>query len=149
MEAKEIIEVMLAHEQLSPTEFANKASIRKSQISEYRSGKVKKISRRVAEMIVAAFPHYNLSWLLSGEGSMLSSATAPVPEASASGVFGVDDYASGLLVDPPAPYPSSLQERYAALEAKYAALEATLAKKEAQIDTLLSLLNELKQKQNN
>lgn len=38
------------------------------------SGKTKNITKKMADKIQAAFPSYSLSWLMSGEGEMLSSS---------------------------------------------------------------------------
>ncbi|MCQ2232636.1 MAG: hypothetical protein MJZ30_12390 [Paludibacteraceae bacterium] len=131
MEAKEIIEAMLEHEQLSPAEFARKVGMRAQQISEYKSGKVKKISNKVAMSINNTFPHYNLSWLLTGEGSMLKKKYEIEEE---DGLFGGNEYIE-------------LRKENEALQKRLDELQVLLAKKEAQLDSLFTLLNELKQKQ--
>lgn len=132
MEAKEIIEAMLEHEQLSPAEFARKVGMRAQQISEYKSGKVKKISNKVAMSINNTFPHYNLSWLLTGEGSMLKSKKYEIEDEEV--LIGGSEYIE-------------LRKENEALQKRLDELQVLLAKKEAQLDSLFTLLNELKQKQ--
>lgn len=70
MNTKDIVNFILSQEAISPSAFAKAIGITPTQIYDLQSGKIKKISGGVAQRIVAKFPRYNLSWLLTGEGEM-------------------------------------------------------------------------------
>ncbi len=71
MTTTEIISRILEHEGLQAATFAKKCGLVATQVYDLSSGKIKKISSGVANKIVAAFPHYNLEWLLTGAEPML------------------------------------------------------------------------------
>lgn len=72
MNTKDIVKLILSQESTSPSAFAKAIGITPTQIYDLQSGKIKKISGGIAQRIVAKFPQYNLSWLLTGEGEMLA-----------------------------------------------------------------------------
>lgn len=72
MNTKDIVNLILSQESTSPSAFAKAIGVTPTQIYDLQSGKIKKISGGIAQRIVAKFPQYNLSWLLTGEGEMLA-----------------------------------------------------------------------------
>lgn len=80
MVGSEVIFAILANEDLKPGTFAKMIGVTTTQIYDLQSGKVKKISEKVAEKILDVFPQYSRAWLITGEGSMLTEDTI-VPES--------------------------------------------------------------------
>lgn len=80
MVGSEVIFAILANEDLKPGTFAKMIGVTTTQIYDLQSGKVKKISEKVAEKILDVFPQYSKAWLITGEGSMLTEDTI-VPES--------------------------------------------------------------------
>ena len=72
----ERIRELLNVRQLSPTQFADIIGIGRPVVSHILSGR-NKASLEVVQKIIAAFPDLALPWLLTGDGSMLASTTAP------------------------------------------------------------------------
>lgn len=71
MNASEIILKIIEEEGINPNILASKMGIVRAQpIYDIVNGKVKKISENYAHKILAAYPHYNLVWLLTGCGEM-------------------------------------------------------------------------------
>lgn len=80
MVGSEVIFAILANEDLKPGTFAKMIGVTTTQIYDLQSGKVKRISEKVAEKILDIFPQYSKTWLITGEGSMLTEDTI-VPES--------------------------------------------------------------------
>lgn len=80
MVGSEVIFAILANEDLKPGTFAKMIGVTTTQIYDLQSGKVKRISEKVAEKILDVFPQYSKTWLITGEGSMLSEDSI-VPES--------------------------------------------------------------------
>lgn len=80
MVGSEVIFAILANEDLKPGTFAKMIGVTTTQIYDLQSGKVKRISEKVAEKILDVFPQYSKTWLITGEGSMLTEDTI-VPES--------------------------------------------------------------------
>lgn len=80
MVGSEVIFAILANEDLKPGTFAKMIGVTTTQIYDLQSGKVKRISEKVAEKILDVFPQYSKTWLITGEVSMLTEDTI-VPES--------------------------------------------------------------------
>lgn len=78
MSTKEIIQTILGREDVSASSFAKIIGITPTQIYDLQSGKIKKISAGIGNKIIAKYPQYNLSYLLTGEGEMLNRRTLEV-----------------------------------------------------------------------
>lgn len=74
MSTKEIICTILEREEISASSFAKSIGITPTQIYDLQSGKIKRISGNISNKIISIYPHYNISWLLTGEGEMLKKA---------------------------------------------------------------------------
>lgn len=73
--SSEIIQKIIENEDTNPNALSIAMGLKKVQpIYDIINGKIKKISSDYANRIMAAFPHYNIEWLLSGEGNMLKSS---------------------------------------------------------------------------
>ncbi|WP_286335314.1 LexA family transcriptional regulator [Bacteroides caecimuris] len=81
MATKDIIAKLLVHENLSASAFAKSIGITPTQIYDLQSGKIKKISANIGSKIVETYPHYRLSWLLTGEGEMLNGNNKSISDA--------------------------------------------------------------------
>ena len=68
-----IVDKILEKYQISGRKFAEKVGMTASQISDYRKGKLKRISPDIADRIIKEYPELSRVWLLTGEGAMLKS----------------------------------------------------------------------------
>lgn len=72
MKPNEILEAILAKEEINYSQLAKAMGLNRTQpLYDIRDGKIKSISKNYVEKILSAFPHYNKIWLLTGEGEML------------------------------------------------------------------------------
>ena len=68
---------ILSHEQMTAATLSSKLGYSSPQLLyNISKGITKGISQSLADRIISAFPHYNRSWLMSGEGEMLKDAPA-------------------------------------------------------------------------
>lgn len=71
-----IINEILKHEKINANTFAERIGLKRTQpIYDLQNGKVKKITPNYANKILNAFPYYDYTWLLTGEGEMLTNTT--------------------------------------------------------------------------
>ena len=73
----EIISSILDREGLKAATFAKSVGVVPTQIYDLQKGKIKKISEEIADKIISVYPHYNIVWLLTGVGDMLTSDVPP------------------------------------------------------------------------
>lgn len=66
-----IINAILSELDMKPGSFAKAIGAHPTQIYDLQSGKTKNISLAMADKIIDAFPRFNKSYLLAGEGEML------------------------------------------------------------------------------
>ena len=72
---------ILAHYQMSATEFATRIKVRTGQaIYDLLSGKTKSISHSMEDKILSCFPEINRTWLLTGEGEMINDSNVQTTE---------------------------------------------------------------------
>ena len=76
MNGEEIIALILKDLGIKAPTFAKEIGDLYSRVQDVQSGKVKKISSDLADKIIHRYPKFDLSWLLSGEGSPYSEAIA-------------------------------------------------------------------------
>jgi phage repressor protein C with HTH and peptisase S24 domain len=82
MNAKEILETILKDEGITYNELSKKMGLKRAQaLYDIRDGKIKHISHEAAEKIISAYPQYNKSWLLTGDGNVINNE--PASEESA------------------------------------------------------------------
>lgn len=87
MKPFDIILQILADTDLNQSVFLEKTGVSSSTFSDIKCGKVKGISQTLAKKIVAAFPQFSMSWLMTGEGDMYASGnSAPVFQNSGDNV---------------------------------------------------------------
>lgn len=71
-----VLNKILDHERLTINILAEKLGMKRAQaLYDINNGKTKNISAKMADKIRSTFPHYNRSWLMSGEGEMLKDTT--------------------------------------------------------------------------
>lgn len=85
MSGSEIIESILNELGLKAPTFASNIEVKYQRIFDIQNGKTKKVSGELAKKIVGRYPQFSLSWILTGEGSMLKST--PKNEAELLEVF--------------------------------------------------------------
>lgn len=69
---KTTVELVAEREHLTLSDFARKISAKPQNMYDIRSGKVRSLSPTLADKILAVFPKYSRSWLITGEGEMLN-----------------------------------------------------------------------------
>ena len=82
MNGKEVINMILANESIKAATFARKIGVTPPQIYDLQKGKIKGISSKIADKIIAAYPRYNKSWLITGIGEMFAPQTEEEGKAS-------------------------------------------------------------------
>lgn len=70
-----ILSSLLQHLGIKSPTLANNVGVDYKRIQNIETGKTKKISVDLAHRIVAKYPSVSLSWLLTGEGDMLTGST--------------------------------------------------------------------------
>jgi plasmid maintenance system antidote protein VapI len=75
MNGKEVINMILANESIKAATFARKIGVTPPQIYDLQKGKIKGISSKIADKIIAIYPKYNKTWLITGMGEMLAQQT--------------------------------------------------------------------------
>ena len=69
---KERIEAIIQHERLTPSQFADSIGVQRSGVSHILSGR-NKPSVDFLNKLLSKYPHISGDWLITGQGSMLSS----------------------------------------------------------------------------
>lgn len=84
MNGKEVINMILANESIKAATFARKIGVTPPQIYDLQKGKIKGISSNIADKIIAIYPKYNKTWLITGMGEMLVQQTEEEKEEKVS-----------------------------------------------------------------
>ena len=66
-----VIQDIADHERMTVAQIASAIDKPASCLYDIQKGKIKGVSEKLASLILEKFPHYNKSWLLTGEGEML------------------------------------------------------------------------------
>ena len=82
MNGKEVINMILANESIKAATFARKIGVTPPQVYDLQKGKIKGISSKIADKIIAIYPRYNKTWLITGMGEMLAQQTEENKKAS-------------------------------------------------------------------
>lgn len=88
MTGKEIINNVLDELDIKAPTLAEQIGVLYQRIFDLQKGKTKKISSQLANAIIKVYPQFQLSWLLTGEGDMLTDAP---PQRYHSNARQVDD----------------------------------------------------------
>ena len=72
MTGEEIINKILDELKIKAPTFAENIGVLYQRIFDIQRGKTKKISSQLANAIVSAYPQFNLTWILTGEGESMS-----------------------------------------------------------------------------
>lgn len=75
MSGEEIINQILEELNMKAPTFAEQIGVLYQRIFDVQRGKTKKISSQLANAIIKAYPQFNITWLLTGEGQMKNSIT--------------------------------------------------------------------------
>lgn len=70
MNKKTTVEIIAKNERLDLKELALMVGLNPQNMYDIKSGKAKSVSKRIADKIIAVFPQYMKSWILTGEGEM-------------------------------------------------------------------------------
>lgn len=68
MSPKQVIEQLLFELNTSTNKLSKAIGISSTNLYDIRSGKIRNVSPDLADKIVAVYPQYNRSWLITGEG---------------------------------------------------------------------------------
>lgn len=74
MTGSEIISLILSDLGIKAPTFAKTIGVQYQRILDIQSGKTKRISPKLVDNIVEAYPKYNKVWLLTGEGEMIKNS---------------------------------------------------------------------------
>ena len=74
MTGQEIINSVLSELDIKAPTLAEKIGVLYQRIFDLQKGKTKKVSSQLANAIIKVYPQFQLSWLLTGEGNMLTDA---------------------------------------------------------------------------
>ncbi len=75
MSGRKVIIKILEVERLNAKRFAEIIEVQPTQVYDLKSGKIKKISESVADKILDKFSKYSKTWLLTGDGEMVSESS--------------------------------------------------------------------------
>lgn len=76
-----IIEKIAYNERITVSALATRLGKPAANLYDIQKGKIKSISRKLADTIISVYPYYNRDWLLYGTGNMYS-GDVPVPAKS-------------------------------------------------------------------
>lgn len=71
----EVIELIAKNEGITISQFANVLKKPAANLYDIQSGKLKGVSEKLADTIIEQYPHYSKTWLMTGEGEMLTCNT--------------------------------------------------------------------------
>lgn len=129
MEASERIGEILKYLKVNAKEFSEKLGYERPQlIYDIQSGKTQNLSSKLVNKIISAFPEFEKSWLLTGEGEMLKGQTAI-------GDHNTQVAGNSNSVNCSGPLDKALDE--------IAAQRRLVAKSQEQIDRLLGIVEKL------
>lgn len=86
MTGKEIINSVLDELDIKAPTLAEQIGVLYQRIFDLQKGKTKRISSQLANAIVKVYPQFRLSWLLTGEGNMLTDTPSQVFHSNARAV---------------------------------------------------------------
>lgn len=73
----QILEAILHFYHINARNFAEKIGTSPTQIYDLRKGKIRKLSPEMTEKILSAYPQISRSFLLTGEGDLFGTQSAP------------------------------------------------------------------------
>lgn len=88
-----VIELIAEKENMTISQLAQTLGKPANSLYDIQKGKIKGISEKLADLLLQKFPYYNKTWLLTGEGDMLSSTSSAQPQPSVKNERVVDDEA--------------------------------------------------------
>ncbi|MDY3356168.1 MAG: hypothetical protein SOW79_08340 [Prevotella sp.] len=113
-----VIELMAQHERMSISQIAQAIGKPATNLYDIQKGKLNGVSEKLADLILSQFPHYNKTWLMTGEGEMLA-PSMQAGDGSVQVAGNASNVNAGKTIDK---------------------LVELLKKKDEQIDRLISLL---------
>lgn len=72
MNGKQVINTILANENIKAATFARRIGITPAQIYDLQKEKIKGVSSNIADKILLIYPNYSKSWIMTGIGEMLA-----------------------------------------------------------------------------
>lgn len=67
-----VIELMAENERMTVSQIAQAIGKPATNLYDIQKGKLNGVSEKLADHILSQFPHYNKTWLMTGEGEMLA-----------------------------------------------------------------------------
>ncbi len=155
MTGNEIISLILSDLGIKAPTFAKTIGVQYQRILDIQSGKTKRISSKLAESIVEAYPKYNKVWLLTGEGAMIKNSGNLIQGDVNGGVIQSGGSHQNINISLPSEGEQKIirpdgtviveKESETSLSKALSALaeqQKTIAKSQEQIDRLLTLLEQ-------
>ena len=138
LEAQQVIQRLLDHLGIKAPTLARELDVLYRRVYDIQSGKTKKVSGDLAKKIVARYPDVSLSWLLTGEGDMLTGATTQTGGHHSVQMRGVS--ARGNVSVHTASVSDEEQTELATMRAQLRVKDRTIESLLAQIDKLTTAL---------
>ncbi len=92
METKDIVNHLIVNSGLNAKQFAETIGVTPTQIYDLQSGKIKKITTRMADKILSKYSKYSKAWLMTGEGNMWQSDENEVDDGILSFSWDLEDH---------------------------------------------------------
>lgn len=86
-----VIELIAEKENMTISQLAQTLGKPANSLYDIQKGKIKGISEKLADLLLQKFPYYNKTWLMTGEGDMLSSTSSAQPQPSVKNERVADD----------------------------------------------------------
>jgi hypothetical protein len=80
MQTPEIITKVLDELDMNGKDFAESIGTTPTQIYDLQRGRIKRISPKIADKILAVYPQFNRAWLLAGTGDMFANGDVHEPK---------------------------------------------------------------------
>lgn len=105
-----VIELIAEKENMTISQLAQTLGKPANSLYDIQKGKIKGISEKLADLLLQKFPYYNKTWLMTGEGDMLSSSSSAQPQPSVKNERMADDEAYKVPLVPVSALAGSLND---------------------------------------
>lgn len=105
-----VIELIAEKENMTISQLAQTLGKPANSLYDIQKGKIKGISEKLADLLLQKFPYYNKTWLMTGEGDMLSSTSSAQPQPSVKNERVTDDEAYKVPLVPISALAGSLND---------------------------------------
>lgn len=105
-----VIELIAEKENMTISQLAQTLGKPANSLYDIQKGKIKGITEKLADLLLQKFPYYNKTWLMTGEGDMLSSTSSAKPQQSKKAERVTDDEAYKVPLVPISALAGSLND---------------------------------------